>query len=338
MRKNVFIILLILVVIIVIGIKGTEFYMERSKEEKNIQELLKEDAQPEVWIGKSKSQIPVGTPEGDLILYGYNLITNTSYYLGPKGTVAQITNGMNCQNCHLQAGTLPYGNNFGKVAANYPEYRARNNGWQSISARVNDCFERSMNGHSLDSNSHEMKAIVAYMEWLGKDVPKGTKPAGTGIMKIKMMDKPADPALGKLVFTTHCQSCHGPNGQGLLNMDGTGYTYPPLWGEHSYNDGAGMYRISSLAGFIFPNMPFGTTTYHHPSISTEDAWNVAAFINSQPRPHINQSNDWKDLSTKPFDFPFGPYADSFSEQQHKYGPYQPIIDAKKQAKNNVSLK
>ncbi|MDE3124688.1 MAG: c-type cytochrome [Bacteroidota bacterium] len=329
MRKNILIWLLSLIVLLVLGIKGTEFYLSQKKEDKKIDALLKADEMPEVWIGKSKSQIPTDSKEGALILYGYNLIANTSYYLGPKGTIAHITNGMNCQNCHLQAGTVPYGNNFGKVAANYPEYRARNNGWQSISARVNDCFERSMNGKPLDSTSHEMKAIVAYLNWLGKDVPKGTKPPGTGIMKIKLLDKAANPEAGKLVYTTHCQSCHGANGNGLLNADGIGYAYPPLWGKNSYNDGAGMYRISNLAGFVQPNMPFGTN-YHHPAITNEDAWNVAAFINSQPRPHINQSNDWKDISTKPFDFPFGPYADSFSEHQHKYGPYQPIINAKKE--------
>lgn len=329
MRKNILIWLLSLIVLLVLGIKGTEFYLSQKKEDKKIDALLKADEMPEVWIGKSKSQIPTDSKEGALILYGYNLIANTSYYLGPKGTIAHITNGMNCQNCHLQAGTVPYGNNFGKVAANYPEYRARNNGWQSISARVNDCFERSMNGKPLDSTSHEMKAIVAYLNWLGKDVPKGTKPPGTGIMKIKLLDKAANPEAGKLVYTTHCQSCHGANGNGLLNADGIGYAYPPLWGKNSYNDGAGMYRISNLAGFVQPNMPFGTN-YHHPAITNEDAWNVAAFINSQPRPHINQSNDWKDISTKPFDFPFGPYADSFSEHQHKYGPYQPIINGKKE--------
>ncbi|WP_298391474.1 c-type cytochrome [Hydrotalea sp.] len=329
MRKNGFIIILSLIVLIVLGIKVTEFYFHQQQEDKKIEAMLKADQVPEVWMGKSKSQIPAGTEEGTLILYGYNLITNTCSYFGPKGSVAPVTNGMNCQNCHLQAGTLPYGNNFGKAAANYPEYRARNNGWQSISARVNDCFERSMNGTPLDTNSHEMKAIVAYLQWIGKDVPKGTTPPGTGIKKIKMLDKAANPEAGKLVFTAHCQSCHGPNGQGLMNINGNGYTYPPLWGTNSYNDGAGMYRISTLAGFIQPNMPFGTN-YHHPAISTEDAWNVAAYINSQPRPHINQSNDWKDIATKPFDFPFGPYADTFSGQQHKYGPYQPIIDAKKE--------
>jgi len=42
--------------------------------------------------------------ERALVIYGEELIANTAKYLGPNGSVAQITNGMNCQNCHLNAG------------------------------------------------------------------------------------------------------------------------------------------------------------------------------------------------------------------------------------------
>lgn len=62
-------------------------------------------------------------PNAELIRYGEKLIANTSYYLGPKGTVAHVSNGMNCQNCHQQAGTKTYGNNFGAVASIYPRFR-----------------------------------------------------------------------------------------------------------------------------------------------------------------------------------------------------------------------
>lgn len=59
------------------------------------------------------------------ILYGKELIAHTAKYLGPKGTVLQISNGMNCQNCHLDAGTKVYGNNYGSVYSMYPKFRAR---------------------------------------------------------------------------------------------------------------------------------------------------------------------------------------------------------------------
>jgi thiosulfate dehydrogenase len=47
-------------------------------------------------------------------------------------------------------------------------------------------------------------------------------------------------------------------------------------------------------------------------------------VNSQTRPHKDQSNDWPKYDKKPLDFAFGPYADGFSENQHKYGPFKPI--------------
>ncbi len=116
----------------------------------------------------------------------------------------------------------------------------------------------------------------------------------------------------------------------ILAADLLEYTYPALWGKNSYNDGAGLYRLSNLAKYVKYNMPQGAT-FENPQLTDEEAWDVAAFINSQKRPHINVPKDWPDKAKKPVDHPFGPYADAFSEQQHKYGPFQPIVDAQKQA-------
>jgi len=33
-------------------------------------------------------------------------------------------------------------------------------------------MERSLNGKVLDTNSREMKSIIAYLQWLGNEVPK----------------------------------------------------------------------------------------------------------------------------------------------------------------------
>ncbi len=281
----------------------------------------------QIWHGWNQYQIP---EEDTLARYGHQLIANTSYYLGPKGTVAQLTNGMNCQNCHLAGGTIPWGNNYGAVASKYPQFRARSGGIETIVKRISDCMERSLNAdNAVDSNSKEMKAIIAYMKWLGEGVPKGFAPKGTGIMNIPYLDRAADPIQGQKVYTNKCQRCHGATGQGQPKPDGIGYEYPPLWGEHSYNSAAGLYRISRFAGYVKNNMPFGEVYYHNPQLTDEEAWDVAAFVNSQPRPSKIFKEDWPDISKKPFDHPFGPYADSFSEQQHKYGPFKPIIEARK---------
>lgn len=273
------------------------------------------------------------TPKGnalDELLYGEDLIVNTARYFGPKGSVAQITNGMNCQNCHLNGGRKAWGNNYGAVAATYPKFRDRSGSIESISKRVNDCFERSLNGSAIDSNSREMKAIIAYIQWLGKDVPKGKVMKGVGITQLTYLDRPASPEKGKQVYSAKCVSCHGADGQGQPDANGIVYNYPPLWGPHSYNTGAGLYRLSRLAGYIKDNMPFNQASHEQPALTDEECWDVAAFINAQQHPAKDISKDWPDISKKPVDHPFGPYTDGFSEQQHKFGPFKPIIAARKQ--------
>ena len=59
------------------------------------------------------------------ISYGKDLILHTSKYFGPKGTLAQNSNGMNCTNCHLQGGTVFYGNNYEAFFANYQNFGER---------------------------------------------------------------------------------------------------------------------------------------------------------------------------------------------------------------------
>lgn len=263
-----------------------------------------------------------------LVEYGHDLIVRTSYYFGPKGKIAPITNGMNCQNCHINAGCTNYGNCFSAVASTYPKYRERSGRIESIEFRINDCMTRSLNGQSIDSTGKEMKAMVAYLIWLGTEVPRKVIPKGSGLEQLPFIDRAADTVKGRIVFESSCARCHGNNGEGLIKMDSSGYIYPPLWGDHSFNTGAGMYRISRLAGFIKSNMPFELSSHDNPVLNNEQAWDVAAFISSQPRPQKSFPSDWPNIAAKPFDHPFGPYADVFSEAQHKYGPFKEIVQKK----------
>jgi thiosulfate dehydrogenase len=215
------------------------------------------------------------------------------------------------------------------VYSTYPKYRERSGSHETIYKRISDCFERSLNGTAPDSNSREVRAIMSYFKWLGHDVQKGKKPLGSGLQKLPYLGRAADPGKGKIVFINKCQTCHGANGEGQLQPGGVLYTYPPLWGPNSYNDAAGLYRLSNFASFVKNNMPFDQAWYHSPVLTNEEAWDVAAFVNSQPRPQKDQTKDWPNLAGKPIDFPIGPYADPFSEQQHKYGPFAPIEQWKK---------
>lgn len=267
--------------------------------------------------------------------YGKELIAHTAKYLGPNGSVRKMSNGMNCQNCHLQAGTVVFGNNYGSVASLYPKFRARSGSVESIYKRVDDCFERSLNGKTLDSSGKEMQAIKAYLDFLGTNVPKGEKAAGSGFKDLAYLDRAADAVKGQGVYTARCQSCHQAGGGGMLSTDKTEFTYPPLWGNSSFNDGAGLFRISNFAKYVKYNMPQGIT-HLGPQLSDEEAWDVAAFVLSQPRPHINVPKDWPDISLKPIDHPFGPYADRFDEKQHKYGPFKPIAAEIQKKKERIA--
>jgi thiosulfate dehydrogenase len=284
----------------------------------------------DVWVAPDTLTIP-DDAQGKLIKYGRALIANTAYYLGPKGIIQHTSNGMNCQNCHLDAGTKPFGNNYSAVASTYPKFRERSGKLEDIYKRINDCFERSLNGKALDTMSNEMQAIKSYILWLGKDVIKGEKPKGAGLTELTFTDHPADPKKGKLIYIQKCLSCHAANGEGKMNSNNITYQYPPLWGVNSYNIGAGLYRLSRFAGYVKSNMPFGVT-YDSPQLSDEEAWDVAAYVNSQQHPDKDLSSDWPKISGKPDDHPFGPYADKFTEEQHKFGPFGPIAEFKKKQK------
>jgi thiosulfate dehydrogenase len=279
------------------------------------------------WKAPDTSQLG-HTRQDDLIRYGKYLILHTADFFGPHGSIAFVSNGMNCGNCHIDAGTRSWGNNFSMVASTYPLFRNRSGKIETVEMRINDCFERSLNGRKLPDSVKEMKAMIAYIRWVGKDVAKGIKTKGSGIEKLPFLNRAADPVKGKIVYVSMCQKCHGKNGEGVIEDNGKEYLYPPLWGSNSYNVGAGIYQLSKFAGFIKNNMPFGAT-FSKPQLTVEQAWDVAAFVNSQPRPAKDVSKDWPDISTKPLDYPFGPYSDSFSARQHKYGPFYPVQQSHK---------
>jgi thiosulfate dehydrogenase len=319
-RKNIFI-TLATALFLVVPLSLTNYFCHSKKSDtKNPDSVT---ALSKEWKAPDTSQIG-HTAQGDLIRYGRTLILHTADFFGPRGSIASISNGMNCGNCHIDAGTRPWGNNFSMVASTYPLYRNRSGKTETVEMRINDCFERSLNGKKLADTVKEMKAMIAYLKWVGKDVRKGTKTKGSGIEKLPFLSRAADPVKGKIVYVTICQKCHGKNGEGILADNKKEYLYPPLWGGHSYNMGAGIYQISKFAGYIKNNMPFGAT-FKTPQLTAEQAWDVAAFVNSQPHPSKDVSMDWPDISAKPLDYPFGPYPDTFSVRQHKYGPFLPIL-------------
>jgi thiosulfate dehydrogenase len=216
--------------------------------------------------------IPSG-PDGDAIKLGRTLITDTRKLLPYN-----VGNGLNCTNCHLGAGTKETAGPFVGLWGVYPAYRSRNGHINSMQERVNDCFQRSMNGKALVLDSKEMNAILMYIHWLSSGVPVGEEVVGRGVGKVDSALKP-DPAHGKQVYAEKCANCHGANGEGTRNPAG-GYIFPPVWGNESFNIGAGLARTYTAAAFIKHNMPLGQDG----SLSDQDAIDVAEFVTHQPRP------------------------------------------------------
>lgn len=287
------------------------------------------DSVSNTWTPADAALLP-DTGRGALIAYGRDLFIRTSYFFGPNGKIASLSNGMNCQNCHLDAGARSFSNCLSAAASSYPGFRPRSGKVETLIFRVNDCMQRSMNGDPIDSSSKEMQAIVAYLRWLGNAVPMKVRPIGAGLPVLAYLNRAADTLKGKYVFESRCVRCHGANGEGQPRPDGTGYIYPPLWGNNSFNDASGMLRVSRLAGFVKYSMPFDSAKYEKPSLTDEDAWDVAAYVSSRPRPAKNFQGDWPDIAKKPVDHPFGPYADQFTTVQHKYGPFTSMKEPQKQ--------
>lgn len=271
----------------------------------------------------SKPNVPAFATEE----YGKRLIAQTAEMLGPHNADPKMRlsgSGLNCGSCHLGTGTEPGTLSLLPATQHYPRFAGRTGGTTTIEDRVNECMTRSMNGRALARNSPEMIAMASYIRSLGDR----NAAMGASLRKehealaFKTPNRAADLKAGEKVFNDRCAVCHGKDGAGLLASTdpGRGYVFPPLWGPESFNDGAGMHRVLTAAKFIKARMPLGKA-----DLSDEETFDVAAFINSKPRPHMaGLERDYPDRATKPVDTGYGPYADSFSPEQHQFGPFPPI--------------
>jgi thiosulfate dehydrogenase len=234
----------------------------------------------------SPDTIP-GSQLGEQIRLGYEIVVNTQEYAR-----SYVGNRLNCTNCHLDGGLNPNAASFVGLAAIYPEYRPRSAKVNTLADRVNECMERSLNGRAFPPDSSKLQAVVAYITWLSRGVPQGATLSWRGLQRIESR-RPLDAGNGKTVFASKCAFCHGFDGQGTMAA-------PPVWGPQSYTSGAGMARVSVAAAFIKANMPRSWGW----SLSDDDAYDVAVYINAQPRPDFpGKANDWP-KGGKPADSPY----------------------------------
>ena len=271
---------------------------------------------------------------GRLVRYGRDLIAHTTALIGPDApNPAQrySGNGLECTNCHIDAGTSRFALPLVGIAGLYPKFSARIDATQDLAGRVNDCMERSLNGRPLPLDSHEMQAFLAYLKFLGSEQPAGQAPVDRGAPALPLLTRAANPQRGAIIYQSVCAACHQANGLGV-RLQGADqafekrrYLYPPLWGPESYNDAAGMARIVTAAWFVHANMPKGVT-FEYPLLAIDEAYDVMAFVDTKPRPRkTGLSKDYPDLWLKPIGMPYPPWPGDFSAKQNKYGPWQPIL-------------
>jgi len=261
-KKTLFLFILIFIVVVACSNDTNE----KSKES--------EDSYPV----PSTEDLDDDNPLTEYIKYGEEVIEETNVVLPEK-----VGNELSCQSCHADGGTTGTLSLQG-VASQYPDYRPREDTAFTLEDRINGCFIRSLNGEMLDEDSKEMRSMISYLTYISEGVEiKGERPwfVETDLEEIP---KPDITEGEELYEEKNCLTCHGEDGSGTGSGEG-----PALWGDGSFNDGAGMGRLKKAAGFIHKDMPKG----EEGTLSEQEAADLAAFILSQDRPIFKDADkDW----------------------------------------------
>jgi thiosulfate dehydrogenase len=304
------------------------FLLSRCGENKTKTNPVQNTESADTLFAQPDTQLIPKDKFGDEVRYGRSLMLNTAYYIGPNGIAGRyLGNKMNCTNCHQEAGTKPFSFNLMRSHQQYPQYRAREGKVLSLAERVNNCVMRPHSGKPLPLDSKEMLAFLSYFKWLNTQL-KDNQAKGLEMPEFKFPDRAADPEKGAVLYITHCSRCHGDKGEGKMDSLNITFKYPPLWGQYGYQPGSSMHRVIKQARWLKANMPQDLATWYKPVLKDEEAFDIAAFVNddrihSRPNP---KTFDYPFPNEKAIDYGKGPFADSFSEAQHKFGPYLPILD------------
>ena len=233
---------------------------------------------PKPFVPPSDDEIP-DDDFGKMVRLGAAIFTDTQ-----KNAPQFVGNSLQCANCHIDRGRQANSAPLWAAYVAYPAYRDKNGHVNTFQERLQGCFRYSMNGIAPPNGDKILVALESYAYFLAKNAPTGQSLPGRGYPKLK---KPVstDYSRGEKLYAQKCALCHGDKGQGQASADGT-TVFPPLWGPRSFNWGAGMSSISNAAGFIKANMPLSQGN----TLSDQEAWDVATYIDSQERPQDPRFN------------------------------------------------
>lgn len=211
---------------------------------------------------------------GRMVRLGENIMLHTDRY-----AAAYVGNRLHCANCHLDGGRRADSGPLWGAYGLYPQYRAKTRQVDTFAARLQGCFQYSMNGKAPPLGDPVLVALESYASWMARGAPHGVRLQGQGYPRLAPAALTPDYARGAGIYQARCAQCHGADGAG--RHDEAGETlFPALWGAGSFNWGAGMGEVDKAAGFIKANMPLGQGG----SLSDQQAWDTALYIDSQSRP------------------------------------------------------
>ncbi|WP_246860530.1 c-type cytochrome [Noviherbaspirillum sp. UKPF54] len=216
---------------------------------------------------------------GKIVRQGEQIFIDTQ-----KNASQFVGNSLNCVNCHLDAGRKGNASPLWAAYISYPAYRSKNKHVNTFAERLQGCFRFSMNGKAPAPGDPTLVALETYAYWLATGAPVGGTVEGRGYPEVAKPAQPADYARGEKVYQQKCALCHGADGQGQASAGKT--VFPPLWGDKSFNWGAGMHDTKNAAGFIKANMPLGLGG----TLTDQEAWDVALFMDSHERPQDPRFN------------------------------------------------
>ena len=221
---------------------------------------------------------PANGKLASVIQLGEAIVKDTTSHSLSKNYVG---NALNCTSCHLNNGRHPLAGTFLGTATAYPAWSPREERVISLEDRVLNCFMRSCNGTRPPLGSEVSVAVTAYITSLSQGMPlmmNPKRPIGPGAVKqLSVNAGQADIKRGASLYASRCAECHQADGQGDKEN-------PPVWGERSYNDGAGLSSVVSLAAWLKVAMPIDEA-----DLSDEQAIDIAAYVNAQKRPHFDLS-------------------------------------------------
>ncbi|QDU53949.1 c-type cytochrome [Aeoliella mucimassa] len=215
----------------------------------------------------------------EVVELGRDIVMNTNTHPLTKEFVG---NDLKCTSCHLEGGTDPKAGTFIGLATAYPAWSPREQRVITLEDRILNCFMRSMNGTRLPVGSKASVAMATYITSLSEGMPmkmNQSKPLGPNHVPMLEYDfAKANIERGMQLYADECAYCHGDQGEGT--DDG-----PPVWGDRSYNNGAGLSRVPKMASWLKVAMPLGD-----PYLTEEQCADIAAYVNSKPRPEFKMKD------------------------------------------------